>query len=134
VWGRLADRSSRSVMGWAAGLGALVVGGFLLLAMVEPLATSPWLYVGAYSLLSVAHAGARLGRKTYVVDLAEGNRRTDYVAVSNTVIGFLLLGAGGVGALAARIGPEWALAGLAALGSLGALLSRTLPEVSAAAH
>ena len=37
------------------------------------------------------HDGVRLGRKTHVIDLAGGNRRTDYGAVSNTVIGVVLL-------------------------------------------
>lgn len=44
--------------------------------------------------LSIAHSGVRLGRKTYLEDIAEGDQRTDYVAVSNTVIGVLLLLAG----------------------------------------
>ena len=56
-----------------------------------------------YFLLSVAHQGARVGRKTYVVDIAEGNQRTDYVAVSNTAIGFVLLFTGMLGALRAVI-------------------------------
>jgi len=129
VWGRLSDRSSRTVMMVAAAAGAAIVFGFLLLEG-SGLSEAGWLYVGAYFLLATAHAGARMGRKVYVVDLAKGNERTNYVAVSNTVIGFLLLGTGGLGALASQWGPEWALGMLALMGIGGALLARTLPEVS----
>ena len=62
-----------------------------------------WFIPAAYFALSVAHDGVRVGRKTYVVDLASGNRRTDYVSVSNTVIGLVLLAAGLAGTLAAVI-------------------------------
>lgn len=42
----------------------------------------PLLFLG----LGVAHAGVRLARKTYLVDIATGDRRTEYTAVSNSVI------------------------------------------------
>ncbi len=129
VWGRLADRSSRAVMAGAAAAGAVVVVVFLAATAFTLLAASAWLYVGAHSALALAHAGARIGRKTYVVDLAEGNKRTDYVAVSNTAMGFVLLATGGLGALAATVGPQLALGMLALMGATGALLARTLPEV-----
>lgn len=47
-----------------------------------------------YFVLTVGYQGIRIGRKTYLVDLADGNKRTDYVAVSNTLIGlyFFLVG------------------------------------------
>jgi hypothetical protein len=46
--------------------------------------------------MSLTHNGVRLGRKTYIVDLADDQeqshqKRTEYVAVSNTIIGILLL-------------------------------------------
>ena len=64
------------------------------------LAGTIWLYPLIFFVLMVAHSGVRLGRKTYVVDLASGNRRTDYVAVSNSVIGVVLLLLGSMGAVA----------------------------------
>ena len=100
VWGRIADRSSKHVMIGAAlisgGIGIVV---FLAVELVPALAAHPAFFPAAYFVLSVAHGGVRVGRKTYVVDMAGGNRRTDYVAVSNTVIGVILLVAGLSGAL-----------------------------------
>ena len=65
-----------------------------------------WFLPLAYFALSVAHSGVRVGRKTYVVDLATGNKRTDYVAISNTVIGVCLLLVGADRSLAATGGPD----------------------------
>ena len=130
VWGRFADRSSKSVMVAAAmltsGIGLVVAGvatwapAWLALPGFLPL---------AYFLLSVAHSGVRVGRKTYVVNLGTGNRRTDYVAVSNTAIGVLLLVVGGVGALAEVLTLGGVVAILALMGLAGAVAGRALPEV-----
>ncbi|WP_228064460.1 hypothetical protein [Novilysobacter avium] len=62
--------------------------------------------------------------------MAEGNRRTDYTAVSNTVIGVLLLATGGLSAAVAMLGTSWALLLLGAMGRLGTAGSWRLPEVS----
>ncbi|MDX1659924.1 MAG: hypothetical protein R3343_13975 [Nitriliruptorales bacterium] len=130
LWGRFADRSSRRVMMTAAGLASAVVVVFLVLISVSGLRTVVLLYPITYFALALIHTGSRIGRKTYVVDLAEGNRRTDYVAVSNTAMGVLLLVAGGVSAGLAALGPEVALGFLAVLGLLAVPVGRRLPEVS----
>lgn len=130
LWGRLADRSSRRVMMLAAGLASTVLLVFLGTLTIAGAREVTLLYPATYLLLALVHHGARIGRKTYVVDLAEGNKRTDYVAVSNTAIAVLLLVAGGITAALAMIGPEAALAALAALGLVGVVVSGALPEVS----
>lgn len=130
LWGRLADRSSRAVMALAAAGAAGVVVGLLAAMTVEALRTAAWLYPVAYLLLALAHTGARVGRKTYVVDLGEGNQRTDYVATSNSAMGLLLLVTGAVSAALAELGIGIALGFLALLGAAGALAARTLPEVT----
>jgi len=84
-------------------------------------------------LLAFVHTGVRVARKTYVVDMAGDDRRTEYVAVSNTAIGVLLLVAGALSGALATFGNEAALLFLAALGLLGVLVARTLPEVGIAA-
>jgi len=130
-WGRLADWSSRTVMAVAAliagGLGVVSVGVEFL---VPALAGRVWFYPLVFFVLMVAHSGVRLGRKTYVVDLADGNRRTDYVAVSNSVIGVVLLLLGGMGALAQLASVPLVILLLSALGLAGAVMSRSLPEVT----
>lgn len=128
-WGRLADLSSRRVMIaatlMAAGLGIVV---FVIAKFVPALAASPLPFVGLYFLLGIAHSGARLGRKTYVVDLAGGNRRTDYVAVSNSVIGVLLLLTSAVGLLASLISPAGVVLVFSFFGLAGVILGTRLPE------
>jgi hypothetical protein len=93
------------------------------------LAATSWLFPLFFFGLGVAHAGVRAGRKTYVVDLAGGVKRTDYIAVSNTLIGLLLLVVGGVTSLFAWLPPEVVILGLSLFGLAGAGLARTLPEV-----
>jgi MFS family permease len=130
-WGRFADSSSRQVMILAGSASAAV--GLVLVGIVQTipeLAGSQWLYPLFFFLLAIAHAGVRLGRKTYIVDLAGGNKRTDYVSVSNTVIGLVLLLAGSVGALTAVMPVSGVILILAAMGLAGAWLSARLPEIS----
>lgn len=132
VWGRMADRSSRQVMTRAALiaslLGPLVVA--LHLSSVLPPALHAWLFPAAFFVLGVAHAGVRVGRKTYVLDMAGGNKRTDYVAVGNTLIGLLLLFTGLFGLLSAALGAAGMLVLLSGIGLCGALLSFTLTDVN----
>ena len=129
VWGRFADASSRNVM-VAAGLVTASIGilTFLIDRFVPDLSRTPWFLPLAYFVLSVAHSGVRVGRKTYVVNLATGNQRTDYVAISNTTIGILLLLVGSVGALTPLIGNAGVIGVLAIMGLGGAILGRQLPD------
>lgn len=80
-------------------------------------------------LLAIAHTGVRLGRKTYIVDMAKGNQRTDYVAISNTIIGLILLFTGGISALASLVSIEGVILVLSVLGIIGTISSYRLPNV-----
>jgi MFS family permease len=128
-WGRFADRSSRWVLVIAAVTASTLGVIVFVLAHTGTLARAPWIAAVAYFLLAIAHGGVRVGRKTYILDMAGGNRRTDYVAVSNSVIGVVLLTAGSVGFLSPVIGPGGVLLVLSGLGFAGALGGRRLPEV-----
>ncbi|WP_084039589.1 MFS transporter [Demequina sp. NBRC 110053] len=128
LFGRLADRSSRRLMIGASLAASAVIVAFLALARVPALEGAAWLAAATYLLLALAHVGARLARKTYVVDIAEGDQRTQYVAVANTLMGVLLLAVGAVTAALAALGSGFALLLLAALGVAGAWVGRTLPE------
>lgn len=129
-WGLFADISSRKVLIAAASLTALL--GFFVYALAR--LEAGWLSVGwvlpaVYFVLSIAHQGVRIGRKTYVVDLAEGNKRTDYVAVSNTLIGVILLLMGLTGALSSVLEISEIILALSCLCLGGAALAVTLPEI-----
>jgi len=108
-----------------------LVGVFVFLAvnLYEPVAAIPVFFPVAYFTLSVAHDGVRIGRKTYIVDLAGGNKRTDYVAVSNSVIGVVLLIVGLAGLLAQALGLSGVVLLLSILGLSGVWMSLRLAEV-----
>ena len=129
-FGRLADRSSRTLMIWGAGIASVVILALLAADVVPALADSQWLLIATYFLLALTHTGVRVARKTYVVDMATGDTRTDYVAVANTTMGVLLLIAGGLSSSLAQFGTDVALLFLAVLGLAGVLVARSLPEVS----
>ena len=131
IWGWMADWSSRKVLLLAASLAAL----FCLLAAVAsqfsgPVFSNFWFYPLLFMLLSIAHAGVRVGRKTYLLDMAGGNKRTDYVSVSNTVIGALLLLTGLISALIASWSLFAVLILFAAMSALGVLYAWRLKEVT----
>ncbi|WP_340199069.1 MFS transporter [Ascidiimonas sp. W6] len=130
IWGKMADIASNKVMVRAALLTASIgIFMFIILVGFPYLRTQVWLYPIAFFLLGIAHSGVRLGRKTYIVDMAKGNKRTDYVAVSNTLIGFILLITGGISALASLISTEWVILILSLFGFAGAYTSYKLPQV-----
>ncbi|HZD53599.1 MAG TPA: MFS transporter [Woeseiaceae bacterium] len=109
VWGRLSDRSSRRTMSAAALLAA--VAGFFTVAVswTEGLPYSAvWLTL-TYFLLNVAHEGVRVGRKTHLIDIATVKTRASYVAVSNTIIGVMLLAGSAFGGLVSIAGPAVAV-------------------------
>ena len=68
------------------------------------------------------------GRKTYIIDMAGGNRRTDYVDVSNTVIGVILLLTGLLGPLTATGTPAGVIFLLSVCGLIGVATGVSLPE------
>ena len=129
-FGRAADSSSRRLMTTAALAASSVVVALLVVLAVPGARDLWWLYPIAYLLLALTHTGARVARKTYVVDLAGDDRRTQYIAVANSTMGVVLLAVGAVSGVLAGFGHELALGFLAVVGLAGVLLSRSLPEVS----
>lgn len=91
LWGRLADNNSKKVLRWAAIVAAVVIALAAATSSLVPTAAAQWYYPLLFIGLHIAHAGIRLGRKTYILDIATGDTRTDYVAVSNSIIGLCLL-------------------------------------------
>jgi MFS family permease len=129
-WGRMADVSSKRVMVISALITSLLgIVMFALITWLPFLRLNYWVYPAAFFILGIAHSGVRLGRKTYIIDMAGGNKRTDYVAVSNTIIGIILLLTGGISALASFISPEGIILVLSLFGLAGAYVSIRLPDV-----
>ncbi|KAF0676992.1 MFS transporter [Profundibacterium mesophilum] len=128
IWGRLSDRSSRAVLRLAGLAGALAIGAALVLDAAG-LSGNAWALPGVLFVLMVAYHGVRQGRSTYLVDMAPKDMRPAYTAVSNTVIGVLLLGAGVFGALAAVAGAQATLALFAIMCLAATWIGRGLAQV-----
>lgn len=79
---------------------------------------------------AVAHHGARVGRKTYLVDMANQDNRAQLTAVSNTVMGVVLLAGLLLGWVDAAFGAHAVLWVLVAVGALATLSALKLPDVS----
>ncbi|MDV2077834.1 MFS transporter [Marinobacter xestospongiae] len=129
VWGWMADRSSRQVMILGAVIASVLclATGLITVAGGED-RLSAWAYPAAFFVLGIAHAGVRLGRKTYLVDMAGGNKRTDYTSVSNTLIGLLLLVIGGISALLSTVSVPVVILFLGGMGAVGAWSAYRLQE------
>ncbi|MEO0652112.1 MAG: MFS transporter, partial [Planctomycetota bacterium] len=109
---------------------SLAIAG-LLGALGSDLATEPLVLALLLFGLQIAYQGVRLGRSTHIVDMATPETRAAYTALSNTLVGLLLVGAGLFGLVAEAAGPS-AVLGLFTLMCLGASwTARGLDEVQA---
>lgn len=130
IWGLWSDRASHRVMAASAALGATAIALCLGLDyaatawLAEPLAGGALLFSAA-----VAHHGARIGRTTYLVDMASDHNRLQYTAVSNTVMGIFLLSGIGLGLLDAQFGIAAVLWFLLAVAVLAAYYCLHLPRI-----
>ena len=131
LWGKLGDRSSRTVMMLASMIaGLLGISVFILAAINSPLMTHTLFHGLLYLILIIVHSGVRLGRKVYLVDLATAETRATYVAISNTVIGVAMLIGGLIGIIADVLATHYLILFLGLLALAAAISARRLPEVS----
>lgn len=131
IWGRWSDARSERVMAAAAALSIAVMLAVLGINALdgEWLAAMP--VAGAVLFFAaVAHQGARIARKTYLVDMASSDNRAQYTAVSNTVIGLFLLAGAGLGIIDAMFGTAAVLWFLVAIGLIAVVRSLALPSVA----
>lgn len=128
VWGRLSDRSSRLVLILTGLIGATSMLAAVALWFLG-MATAVWAMPATLFVLMLAYHGVRQARSTYLVDLSPEDQRSTYAAVSNTVIGLLLLGSGILGGGAALIGAQATLVLFALMAVAGSLCAIGLPEV-----
>ena len=130
VWGRLADVSSRKVLALtalAAALSLALTVGLSQTGLLQAVWALPAVLFG----LMVSYQGVRLGRSTHLVDMATEDTRAAYTALSNTVIGLLLLAGGAFGLVAEAFGEAVVLALFAAMSLAAVLAALSLNEVQA---
>lgn len=133
VWGRFSDRSSRLVLMLAAMLAVLANAAAAFVALVMPalLQESSLLPVLLFVLM-IAHQGVRLGRSVHVVDMADRDNRATYTALSNSLVGLILLAGGIFGVIAQWLGIGAVLAIFTAMAALAIVAAAGLDDVQAA--
>lgn len=129
VWGRFSDRSSRRTLSAAGVLAAVALGAAAAVGFLTGGAGGKWGAAGFMFVAQIAYAGARAGRKTHLTDMETGGRRAEYAALSNSIVGILLIAGGAFGFLADVAGPEATLAAFAVLAAVGAVAALCLSEV-----
>lgn len=135
IWGRFADKSSRRVLMAAAGLAAAAnaVTAFIALAMPEGLLSSSFLPAMLFVLV-IAHQGVRLGRSVHIIDMADLDKRASYTAVSNTVVGLILLVGGVFGIIAQLFGIGVVLGLFAMMSAMAVVAASRLDEVQSGSN
>jgi predicted MFS family arabinose efflux permease len=129
-WGWWSDSASHRVMAAGALISVTAMLATLGAGQHAPdLLGSALVGGGLIFLCAVAHQGARIGRKTYLVDLADGDNRAAYTAVSNTVLGLFLFSGAGLGLVDAAFGTRSVLWLLVGIGVLAILRSVSLRRV-----
>lgn len=129
-WGKWSDSASHHVMAAAAFIAVSVMAVALALyTLAADWLAQQWLAGVLIFVAAVAHHGARVGRKTYLVDMATQDNRAQLTAVSNTVIGGVLLLGILLGALDSYAGVEAVMVTLIVLGIIAGVRAMTLPNV-----
>ena len=128
VWGRLADRSSRKVLiltAAAATLALLATLGLNAAGLLQDI----WALPLVLFVLMIAYQGVRLGRSTHLVDMASQDNRAAYTALSNTIIGTLLILGSGFSVVAHMAGEAVVIGLLALMSALAIPVAFGLEEV-----
>lgn len=131
ISGAWSDLSSRNVMAGGAAVASAAIVAVVAVAHFAPGAIAAWGLPLGFFLIQLAHTAVRVGRKTYLVDMAEGDQRTRYTGAANTMMGVILLLVGLVSGLIALAGSTAALLFLAGTGLVGVLAAGKMDDVSA---
>ena len=108
-------------------LAAVVLGIAALVAMGA--APSLWVVTGLLFIAQIGYEGVRTARKIHLVDMADEDKRAVYTALSNTLIGFVLIAGGVLGVIAQAAGLWAALAVSSVLCIAGVIAAFGLDEV-----
>ncbi len=129
VWGRLSDRSSRLTLAYSAGIASVALGGAALSGILTGGLGGAFTAAATVFAAQIAYEGVRAGRKTHLTDMDTKGGKAVYTALSNTLIGVLLLFGGGFGVLADMAGPAVVLAVFSAMSAVAVVAAYSLSEV-----
>lgn len=127
-WGKFSDKSSRSVMIWGGVFGSFTAVFALSLIFLPEAFQNAYVYAAIFFFIGISQAGVRLGRKTYLVDAAPDKERPTFVALSNTLVGVLIIAGGGLGLIADIFSIRILITTLLAITLLGTFWAYRLPE------
>lgn len=130
VSGIFSDKSSKNTMAAGAAASSVIILLIVASSHWAPDAMNAWVMPLGFFAVNLAHTSVRVARKTYVVDMAGGDKRTQYVGAANTMMGIILLIVGGISSVIALAGPEAALIFLVLVGFIGVWRAGSLKEVS----
>lgn len=130
IWGRLSDWSSRKVLIIGSVVSAITLFVTGMIGWWQP----QWLQAMGLApallfVLLLAYEGIRIARATHIVDMAPDGMAAAYAAVSNSVLGFVLLAGGLFSAIVAWFGVVGVLFIMAGLCLLAAIAANSLQEV-----
>jgi predicted MFS family arabinose efflux permease len=128
-WGKFADKSSRKLMMLVASIGFANVALMTLFPYWPEPAQNIYVFAGLFLIQVMAHGGARLSRKTYLLDFAPEKHRPLYVSLSNTAIGVLTLVGAALGSVSSLFGIQLMLWVFASLLALAIMMGSRLKEV-----
>lgn len=130
VSGIFSDKSSKNTMAAGAAASSVIILLIVASSHWASDAVNAWVMPLGFFAVNLAHTSVRVARKTYVVDMAGGDKRTQYVGAANTMMGIILLIVGGISSVIALAGPEAALIFLVLVGFIGVWRAGSLKEVS----
>ena len=129
VWGRLSDVSSRKTLMFSGAIATAVLAAAAATGFLTGGLGGAWMAAGFLFVAQLAYEGVRAGRKTHLTDMDTGGQKAVYTALSNTLIGILLLAGGLFGVLADLAGAETVLAVFAGFSAVAVVVSLGLSEV-----
>ncbi len=130
-WGKIADQSATRLMRIASFIS--IAGGIyaLVFYFFSRLNLGFFAFLPVFFINGIAYSGARLSRKTYLVDYAPAEERSTYVSVANTFIGIFTLIAASFGLIAEVFGLPVQILFFIGLLVIAILISFRLKNVSA---
>ncbi|WP_424961328.1 MFS transporter [Ekhidna sp.] len=127
-WGRFSDKSSKKVMMVSAAFALLISGYVIAFGFLPDTWQNIYAFGPVFFLIIIAYSGARMARKTYLVDYAPSDERPLYVSVANTFMGVMTLLSGVLSVVAGFFGIKVMIASLMLLMFLAILFGSKLKE------
>jgi len=128
-WGKYSDRSSRKVMMLSALMGVFTGAFVILFQFLPDSLQNEYVFSITFFLIIISYGGARMGRKTYLVDYAPSDERPLYVSVANTFMGIMTLLSGLLSLVAGFFGVDAMILALMFLMVVSIFASSRLKEI-----